>query len=87
VSPVKAGDVRSYDSPRSGYLNGYPCPSLLAPARVPGHVVERSLGERLLAIDGLKVEDLLLDVGGEQGQVEQLRQPPAGEAELGGECV
>jgi hypothetical protein len=50
----------------------------------PGHPWQASQGafrHRLAAIDGLEVENLLLDVRGEQREIQQLAQPSSGEAE------
>ncbi len=48
-------------------------------------VAERALGDRLDAVDGLEVDDVLLDVGREQQEVEDLGDRRAREAELVGE--
>jgi len=61
------------------------CPRapLLRPALVPNDHSQGVLGHRRLdAVDALEVKDLLLDVGGQQQQVEELRDARAGEAEL-----
>ncbi len=63
-----------------------PSPPLLGPRGLASELVQVALGEGLDAIDGLKVQVLFLNVRSQQGQVEHIRQPAAGEAEPGGEC-
>ena len=46
-----------------------PCVSLLGPALVPDDIAEGALGEGLDAVDRLEMEQVLLDVGGQQQEV------------------
>jgi hypothetical protein len=47
-----------------------------------GHRPKRPLGHRLGAVDGFEGQDLLLEVGGQHEQVEELRDPGAREPQL-----
>ena len=51
---------------------------------MPDDLAEGALGHRLLAVDRLEVEDVRLEIGREQQEVEELGDPCPGEAELAG---
>lgn len=61
-----------------------PPPPLLLPACLCRHHTNAPLGQGLEPIDRLEPEDLLLEVGGQQHQVEELGDPGAGEPVLAG---
>lgn len=59
----------------------FPCGALFGPVGFDGDLAEFSFSEfRLDVGGGLEVEECLLDVGGEGGEVEDLRDSGAGDA-------
>ncbi|MFH0901300.1 MAG: hypothetical protein V2A73_11790, partial [Pseudomonadota bacterium] len=64
-----------------------PVPSLplLTPVRATQHLSQLPLAHRLDTVDRLRLENPLLDVGGEQRQIHELRDPCSGDAEPPGD--
>jgi len=59
-----------------------PTPPAARPTSPHGHRPERPLGHRLGAVDGFEGQHLLLEVGGQHEQVEELRDPRSREPQL-----